>query len=562
MAAVFGRLAELDLLCRQVVINRFAQLGLPGRLFINVDPFSIIHENYCEGETRAFLRHAGLNPSQIIIELTETHPIDDVEMMQQAMLHYRNMGFRVALDDLGAGYSGLKLWSEIRPDIVKIDRHFIQGVDSDRTKQQFVSAILKTATALGSRVITEGVETYKEYSTLRKIGVEMLQGYYFCRPAEVPPLALSSRLFRSNLRLKKEEEVPAVESLIKPAVSVRDKTTVLQIGEIFTSTPALDSIVVEHDGEVLGLVLRNEFMNMFASLYGKELYGKQHILRFINRNVLQVDKKMPLEEVSYRLTTALDIHTDTFIILDDNRLAGTGRLLDLLREITKLQVNRARYANPLTLLPGNVPIQQQLKKLFCLNETFVVCYFDIDHFKPFNDFFGFSRGDQVIRFVAELLTANIDDQTNFIGHVGGDDFVVIFRSSAWRYAVELILSQFDESIGGFYNGHIGSEITATDRDGTVKKYRQMTLSAGAVIVRHSETRCHIDLAEAAAVAKHKAKSIDGSSLYIHEIEPELTASILIHSPSENFIINTLDNEDSPCKQKKKGSSGKRVSGVV
>ena len=98
------------------------------------------------------------------------------------------LGFRVALDDLGAGYSGLKLWSEIRPDIVKIDRHFIQGVDQDRTKQQFVTTILKTATALGCRVITEGVETEGEYATLRKIGVEMLQGYYFGRPIPVSEL--------------------------------------------------------------------------------------------------------------------------------------------------------------------------------------------------------------------------------------------------------------------------------------------------------------------------------------------------------------------------------------
>ena len=529
MAAILGLLAELDLLCRQVVIQRFAQLGLPGRLFINVDPNCLLNDNYGEGLTHAYLKKVGLDPSQVIIELTETHPIDDVQMMQQAMLHYRNMGFRVAIDDLGAGYSGLKLWSEIRPDIVKIDRHFIQGVDSDRTKQKFVGAILKTATALGSRVITEGVETYREYAALRKIGVEMLQGYYFSRPAEIPPMTLSSRLFRNTVRSPPEEETPTVEILIRPAVAIYDRTRVLQAGELFTSTPALDAVVVEHDGEVLGLVLRNEFMNMFASLYGKELYGKQPILRFINRNVLQVDKRMPLEEVSYRLTTSLDIHTDIFIILDGSTLAGIGTLLDLLREITKLQVNRARHANPLTLLPGNVPIQQQLQKLFRLNETFVVCYFDLDHFKPFNDFFGFSRGDQVLRFVAELLTANIDGQSNFIGHVGGDDFVVIFRTGTWRSAVEHILAQFDESIGGFYNGHIGSEITATDRDGSIKRYGQMTLSVGAVIVRRSDACCHIDLSEAAAIAKKQAKGIVGSSLYLYEMtdpvaKKEITAA--------------------------------------
>jgi len=520
-----GCLAELDLLCRQSVIKRFAQLRLPGRLFINVDPFSLVHEHSREGQTLEFIEQAGVNPSQVIIELTETHPVEDVQLMQQAMVHYRQMGFRVALDDLGAGYSGLKLWSEIRPDIVKIDRHFIQGVDQDRTKQQFVSAILKTATALGCRVITEGVETGKEYATLRKIGVEMMQGYYFCRPVEVPPVTISSKLFRKESRPLEGDESPTVELLIRPSISVQAGTKVLEVGDLFTSTPDLESIVVVHETELrfnirsgpARLVLRRDFMNLYASLYGKELYGKQPVVGFMNRNVMQIEKKLPLEEASYRLTTSLDIHTDEFIILDDSRLAGKGRLIDLLHEITKLQVNRARHANPLTLLPGNVPIQQQLQKLFRQNAAFTVCYFDLDHFKPFNDFFGFSRGDKVLRFVSELLVANIDDQEDFIGHIGGDDFVAIFHSVHWQATVERILQQFDDSIGGLYNGHIGCVIKTTDREGVERQYRQMTLSVGAVVVRPTEWHCHIDLSEEASIAKHHAKAMPGSTLYIHEL---------------------------------------------
>ena len=548
MATMLGRLAELDLLCRQVVIHRFAQLGLPGRLFINVDPYSMIHEDSRGGQTLEFLKQTGLSPSRVIIELTETRPVDDVQMMQQAMNHYRQMGFRVVLDDLGAGYSGLKLWSEIRPDIVKIDRHFIQGIDEDRTKQQFVTAILKTATVLGCRVITEGVETEKEYAVLRKIGVEMLQGYYFCRPTDIPPIALSSKLFRKEVR-PIEDESPTVEILAKPAVSVQASAKIMQVGELFTTSPNLASIVVEHDGEALGLVLRNDFMNMFASRYGKELYGKLPILRFMNRNIMQVDKRMPLEEASFRLTTSLDIYTEEFIILDGSALHGKGLLLDLLREITKLQVNRAQHANPLTLLPGNVPIQKELQKLFRQNSTFVVCYFDVDQFKPFNDFFGFSRGDEVLRFVSGLLSANVCDQNNFIGHVGGDDFVVIFQETDWQVAVERILQQFDESIGGFYNGHIGSEITTTDREGNVRRYQKMTLSVGAVVVRHYEARCHIDLSEEAAIAKHRAKAEQGSFLYTHEIEPDVPASAEKPAQSIDLETRTTQGIEHRCKKK-------------
>lgn len=104
-----GCRAQLDFLCRQVVIRQFARLHLPGRLFMNVDPVSLLHENFREGKTLELVRKAGIDSSRIIIELTETHPIDDMSLLKKAMAHYRKSGFRVALDDLGVGYSGLKL---------------------------------------------------------------------------------------------------------------------------------------------------------------------------------------------------------------------------------------------------------------------------------------------------------------------------------------------------------------------------------------------------------------------------------------------------------------------
>jgi diguanylate cyclase (GGDEF)-like protein len=186
-----------------------------------------------------------------------------------------------------------------------------------------------------------------------------------------------------------------------------------------------------------------------------------------------------------------------------------------------------------------VPIQQKLQRMFRQNTDFAVCYFDLDHFKPFNDFFGFSRGDQVLRFVSGLLTANIDDQVDFIGHIGGDDFVVIFRSHNWQQTVERILQQFDDSIGGLYNGHIGCVITATDREGRERQYGQMTLSAGAVVVQPSPWRCHIDLSEEASIAKHHAKALPGSTLYIHTLAADLPAGLPVVESSTRDTITTI-----------------------
>lgn len=516
-ATKYGCLAQLDFLCRELVIMQFSRLNLPGCLFINVDPVSILHDNYREGKTLDWVKKGGVDCSQVIIELTETHPIDDIPLMRKALDHYRDMGFRVALDDLGAGYSGLKLWSEIKPDIVKVDRHFIQGVDEDKTKQQFVSTILTTATSMGCKIITEGAETEGEYITLRKLGVEYIQGFYFSRPKPIPPLEISASLFRKEERGDEEVDSPRVDILTRPVVSTESVTNVLAVGEMFNDTPEMESIVVVRDSEVLGMVLKKEFMNMYASLYGKELYGKEPIIKFMNRNILQVEKTLTLEEVSYRLTTALNLHTEEFILLDECRLAGKAKLIDLLHEITKLKVNRARYANPLTLLPGNVPIQKELQKLFFLQHSLTICYFDLDNFKPFNDIFGFSKGDEVLLLVAQLLKEQIDVELNFIGHIGGDDFVVIFREGDWKEQVHTILERFDDQIEDFYDGRmVDDKLLSTDRQGNCCSYGLMGLSVGAVVVEKPSDFKGVDLSEEAAVAKHLAKEREGSSLYVHD----------------------------------------------
>jgi diguanylate cyclase (GGDEF)-like protein len=102
---------------------------------------------------------------------------------------------------------------------------------------------------------------------------------------------------------------------------------------------------------------------------------------------------------------------------------GNGH--DLLRLISTLQMNAARYANPLTLLPGNTPICEQIDLLIQASASFVVCYLDLDHFKPFNDVYGFQKGDEVIQLTARLISKACG-MFDFVGHIGGDDFIVLF----------------------------------------------------------------------------------------------------------------------------------------
>ena len=157
-------------LCRRIVLEQFQALNLPGKLFLNVSPECLLQRDARHGETLDYIHEIGINPERVIIELTEYQPTHDYALLYEAVLHYRDMGFEIAIDDLGEGFSSLRLWSELQPEFVKIDMHFIQGIDKDSVKRQFVRSIQSIAEKSGSKVVAEGIETQAELLTLLDLG--------------------------------------------------------------------------------------------------------------------------------------------------------------------------------------------------------------------------------------------------------------------------------------------------------------------------------------------------------------------------------------------------------
>lgn len=506
------RLLELDLLCRKTVIRQFARLGLPGKLFVNVSPVTLLYDDFVNGQTLQYLQAEKISPNRVVIEVTETHHIDDIALMQAALLHYRDMGFQVALDDLGAGHSGLTLWSQMNPDFVKIDRHFVQGIDSDKVKRQFIKSIIEIAQSLGCKTITEGVETFAEYEALCALGANFVQGYHFGYPSPKPDMQIDAQRLAWNA--PKHQHKLTAECLLQPIKQVSADALVNEVEGLFHGQDL--SIAVVSDGEPLGLVLRNEFMDLLASRFGRELHSRKPIRTFVARRVLIVDKATPLEKVSKQLTNAVDHYMDEFIITDHGRCVGRGTMIDLLRRITEQQIYKARYANPLTLLPGNILIQKRLDQLLEENEPFVAAYCDVDHFKPYNDVYGYARGDDIIRFLADLLGEIADDEVDFVGHVGGDDFIVLFKSPDWDTRCRDLLERFQARVVEYYTSEdINKDgIETEDRFGIRRHFPFMALSVGLVRMVPGNDWSKERFAEKVAHAKSQAKKLDGCASFL------------------------------------------------
>jgi GGDEF domain-containing protein len=170
------------------------------------------------------------------------------------------------------------------------------------------------------------------------------------------------------------------------------------------------------------------------------------------------------------------------VVTDNGRYVGLGAGEQLVRVVTEARIEAARHGNPLTFLPGNIPITEHIARLLRSGGSFVACYCDLNDFKPFNDHYGYWRGDEMIRLVARTLVSQCDPRRDFIGHVGGDDFVVLFQSDDWHARCTRIVSVFnagsqrlcDEQ--ALERGGIDSE----DRHGVARFFPYTTLSIGAV----------------------------------------------------------------------------------
>ena len=206
------QLFALESICRTNAIKQFSSQRLPGKLFLNVTPETLLQPDHQRGLTLELVNNSGMSPDQVVIEITEHSPTHDYELMRRAVCHYQQEGFSIALDDLGAGYSSLRLWSEVRPEFVKLDRHFVDGIDQDSFKRDFVSALVSLARSVNSLVIAEGIETSAVYQTLCAIGVDYLPGYYFARPAPRPGITIcpinASRSFRPEPDQYRSVSVP------------------------------------------------------------------------------------------------------------------------------------------------------------------------------------------------------------------------------------------------------------------------------------------------------------------------------------------------------------------
>jgi diguanylate cyclase (GGDEF)-like protein len=515
-AARQGLSLTLEHACREASLRAFAAQGLAGRLFLNVTPGCLLDERLMNGPTRDLLGELGIPPNRIVIELTENQQITDMPGIQEALLQYRGRGFQFAIDDLGEGFANLRMWSELRPEFVKIDKHFVAGIAEDRIKFHFVRAMQDLAEICNALLIAEGIERAEDLVCLRDMGIACGQGYLIARPASLPIRQLSrqtmSQLDQKSLALSPTGggpgKMPTARTLARMIAPLPVNASNAEAIARFEADPELDVLPVVQGWQPVGMINRHSMIDRFARPFRKELFGRKSCELFMDHAPLVVDQHATIQELAMMLALAPKHYLfDGFIVTADGKYIGVGSSHDLMGTITEMQISAARYANPLTQLPGNVPINEHVDRMLQLDSPFVAAYIDIDNFKPYNDAFGYRRGDDVIQTLARLICEACDQQTDFVGHIGGDDFFVVFRSEDWEMRCWQIISAFSLAMANMLGveERLRGGYMAENRRGEFSFQILPTLSIGAVKVSSGDCDSHREVAAAASAAKKQAK---------------------------------------------------------
>jgi diguanylate cyclase (GGDEF)-like protein len=512
-------ISTLDVTCRHYAFKKASSEGLQKEnafIFINICPETLMDPNHKTGITDDLAEECGISKDRIVIEITEESAIHSYELFKQAIFYYKQQGYKIAIDDFGSGYGGLKMLSIIEPDFVKIDRHFISQIDRAMIKFNLVDSISLACNRLGIRVIAEGIEREEEIETVLNLGIELLQGHYLAKPS---PQAVFNTVAIPGIRpSRKISACDAaghcfIDEIVSYDLTIDPDASIAQVYEIFLSNSELRSLPVIRNSVVIGLLHRNRFLekSVLGRIgYGMHINAKKKAAELMEQPSIVVDHRTTLEEVSKRIQTRrTDFTYDDILVTEHGRFLGIVAVSDLLDAMTRRSITLAKGANPLTGLPGNGFIQSEIERKLFQGHNFAVCYIDINHFKPYNDHYGFEKGDKALMALAEAIRAAAEhcDADTFIGHIGGDDFIIVCHQHSSERLAASVVCNYNRCLPvlhGEQDFRRGNYI-AVNRSSNEEIFWLLSLSIGIVSTDAQKIDSYAHLASIASEVKKAAK---------------------------------------------------------
>lgn len=478
---------------------------------------------------RAAVRASGRRPCEITLDLTGPYTHVPAGALLEAVAELRADGFRICADGVGDGDVPLRLLGDLAPDIIKLDASLCADLDVRPGRAAVVRMVRQLCDELGGLLAVEGVETERSYAAVRLAGAQLGQGHLFAPPARrpaaevfVPPqtpsasamVAGSATPVRTTAGTTGttvpagaevdgvseaggvEEAVgvsagPPVAQFVQPAALLPVTASAEEVRSRLTGLPDVSGVLlVDADGVPVRAVDRNRFLLSLSGRYGHALYADRPALRLGDRPRTVGADATAWEVLDVIADGDRDRTGDDVAVVDERgRCIGVVHLADILRALAESRVEEAVRLNPLTRLPGSDAVNAEVDRRLAQGRAVAVSWLDVDGFKQVNDGAGFAAGDELIRAVgAALARAASGDAACRVGHIGGDDFLVLTDPDGLD-AVAAAVLDVPWSAGG----------------------RPVTMSLATVVCPAGTVTGHAAAAAALAPLKKAAKGLSGAS---------------------------------------------------
>lgn len=456
-AAEAGILKPFDLMCIHNAATCFEQLQLSHKLFINLSNEMLIASSRLKKQVGNMIAANAIPPTKMVLEIDEKNASENTQGLIEAVRYFHELGFDIAIDhlsgmgDIGENSQLHALWEELKPDYIKLDRGFIEHINGSASKQKTVRELVAVARTIGAILIAEGVESKRELQKLYELGIYHVQGFLIQKP-ELAPLPPRIDHLLEDVSFSNSSQASLACDLVVDKSYLDVHANVEDVFNFFDENTYLNSLAILDGVHVKGMIYRRPFLLKYAKKQRREVVCSQSVVTVMTTNFLCVDAHQRIEQVSRLLTSRAQLNAEhDYVIETEGRFLGIGTVIDLLRKVTQLRVQPDHQENLLTMLPGNTPISSCVNQLLEKNEAFTVALLDLSYFKVFNNQYGHHAGDQVLIMFAELLRRHVAKSKNFIGHIGGDDFVMVLPSREWQPLIARVFESFQNKIVKFYS---------------------------------------------------------------------------------------------------------------
>ncbi|WP_372631018.1 EAL domain-containing protein [Cohnella sp.] len=518
-----GKLFEWDRRFREAAIRRLPSRNGDVKLFLPVPAKIIYDPRLYPGSTLRRIEAANLRPEHVVLVLIDGDN-ESAAITRSALKHYRHQGFRISIPGIRPELESLRKMTDLHPDYALLDVDWIRGETPDSVEESMLQALIALARKEQIVFIAGGLDREPLLPGLVASGMHYAQAEKLAEEGGDGDAEPGRRIAEMQVRIRTEVgkrfkgAAGTMAVLANPVKQFSRNTLVSEVSRHFELHREAQGVVISEGGKPIGLLMKEKLLQLLSGQFGLPLYWNRPVGKIMDTHPVIVEESVVVDQASQMaMAREPDKLYDEVIITRDGQVAGIASIRSMLEWVSQARVKDAQWANPLSGLPGNEPIRREMNRRLAEGRPFAVLYADLDHFKWYNDQFGFQRGDDVIRYTAEMLIQVARERPNgdcFVGHIGGDDFIVLSSGLDAHEAAHETIAKFEQGIGAYASAHSGP---AFDRSGQPLEAPALSLSLSLLLCRSTAGWTAEALSERAAQLKKQAKRERGNSIAWEEL---------------------------------------------